>query len=240
MKSQNMMYNQLAPYYDVVYQWKDYRAECEKLHRLIIKYKKSSGKRLLDVACGTGEHLKYLRSLYDVAGVDFSPAMLKEARRKLPGTVLARGKMLSFHLRRKFDVVLCLFSSIGYVQNYAKLRQALRNFSRHLVSGGVLLIEPFVSKEMYATGTIHSLTQSAEGMTITRMNTSRRKGDLAVLDFHYLVGTKQGVRHYSEQHVLALFDQENFLQILAQEGLPARFLKNGIMKHRGLFVAVKS
>ncbi len=239
MKSQNMMYDRLAPYYDVIYQWKDYRAECEKLHRLIIKHKRSPGKRLLDVACGTGEHLKYLRARYAVTGVDLSPAMLKLARKKLPGIVLARGNMLLFRLRPKFDVLLCLFSSIGYLHSYSKLQQALRNFSRHLVSGGVLLLEPFVARERYATGAIHSLTQNDEGVTITRMNTSRRRGDFAILDFHYLVGTKQGVRHYSDHHILTLFDQDKFLQILAKEGFHARFLENGLMKNRGLFVAVK-
>ena len=238
-KSHSLMYSQLAAIYDVVYQWKDYRAECEKLHRLIIKYKRSPGKSLLDVACGTGEHLKYLRRYYEVTGMDLSPAMLKLARRKLPGVALARGDMLSFHLRRKFDLILCLFSSIAYLQNYAKLRQALRNFSRHLESGGVLLLEPFVAKERFALGAIHSLTQNAEGVTVTRMNATRRRGDFAILDFHYLVGTKRGVRHYQDHHILALFDHDRVLQILASEGFHPRFLKHGLMKNRGLFVAVK-
>jgi ubiquinone/menaquinone biosynthesis C-methylase UbiE len=239
-ESPKMMYNQLAPYYDIVYQWKNYQAECRKLHRLIIRYKKSPGKRLLDVACGTGEHLKYLRQYYDVTGVDRSPAMLKLARIKLPGLEFFRGNMLSFHLRRKFDLILCLFSSIGYLQNYSNLQKTLRNFSRHLVSGGVLLIESFIPKEKYITGMIHSLTQSAGGVTITRMNTSRRRGDLAILDFHYLIGTKQGVRYYRDLHMLGLFDQHKFVQILEKEGFHARFLENGLMKGRGLVVAVKN
>jgi ubiquinone/menaquinone biosynthesis C-methylase UbiE len=238
-KLQNIMYGRLAPYYDTVYQWKNYQAECRMLHRLILKYKKSPGKSLLDVPCGTGEHLKYLRQHYDVTGVDLSSAMLKLARKKLPDCALVRGNMLSFQLHRKFDLILCLFSSIGYLQGYSNLQKALRNFSRHLVSGGVLLIEPFVSKEKFVTGMIHSLTQSAAGVTITRMNGSRRRGDLAILDFHYLVGTNQGVRYYKDLHILRLFDQDRVVQLLEQEGFHARFLKSGIMKGRGLFVAVK-
>ncbi|MGH7496004.1 MAG: class I SAM-dependent methyltransferase [bacterium] len=238
-KSQNLMYGELAPYYDIIYQWKNYQAECRKLHRLITKYKKSPGKRLLDVACGTGEHLKYLREHYDVTGLDFSPAMLKLARRKLPDLTFVRGNMLSFHLRTKFDLMLCLFSAIAHLQNYSNLHQALRNFSSHLVSGGVLLIEPFVSKEKFMTGMIHSLTQSAGGVTVTRMNASRRRGNLAILDFHFLVGTRQGVRYYKDLHILGLFDPKRFVQMLEQEGFHARFLKNGLMKDRGLFVAVK-
>src|SRR5262245_22488212 len=151
-KSKHMMYDQLAPYYDTIYQWKDYQVECRKLHRLISKYKKSPGKRLLDVACGTGEHIKYLFEHYEVTDMDLRPAMLKLARRKLHGCALIRGNMLSFHLGRKFDLILCLFSSIAYLQTLSNLEQALRNFSRHLVRGGILLIEPFISKEKFVTG----------------------------------------------------------------------------------------
>jgi ubiquinone/menaquinone biosynthesis C-methylase UbiE len=193
----------------------------------------------LDVACGTGEHLKYLRGHYDVTGIDLSPVMLKIARKKLPGVTFIRGDMSSFRLPHKFDLMLCLFSSIGYLHNYSNLQRALRNFSRHLVRGGVLLIEPFVAKERFVAGTIHSLTQAADGVTITRMNASRRRGNLAILDFHYLVGTQQGVRYFKDQHVLALFEQKRVVEMLEQQGLQARFLKNGLMKDRGLFVAVK-
>jgi len=49
-------YNELAPYYDYVYSWKDYREEAATVERLIQKHKKSTGKALLDVGCGTGKH----------------------------------------------------------------------------------------------------------------------------------------------------------------------------------------
>ena len=59
MKKQ-MMYKELAKYYDLIYLSKDYKKESQQLMRIIKKYKKSEGKKLLDVACGTGGHLKFL------------------------------------------------------------------------------------------------------------------------------------------------------------------------------------
>ena len=52
---------ELAKYYDLIYSWKDYKKEVENINKLILKYKQSRGKRLLEVACGTGHHLQYFK-----------------------------------------------------------------------------------------------------------------------------------------------------------------------------------
>lgn len=48
-----MLYKELAKYYDLIYHWKNYKKETDKIKKLISRYKKSDGKALLDVACGT-------------------------------------------------------------------------------------------------------------------------------------------------------------------------------------------
>jgi len=55
------LYNKTAKYYDLIYGWKDYRKESEFIHKLIQKHKKNTGNELLDVACGTGNHIRYLK-----------------------------------------------------------------------------------------------------------------------------------------------------------------------------------
>ena len=78
-----------------------------------------------------------------------------------------------------------------------------------------------------------------DGVKISRHNVSRRRGDLAILDFHYLLSTKSGVQHFNDLHELALFDTDGFLEILEEAGLRSRFYQNGLMKGRGLYVSVK-
>src|SRR5579863_8703191 len=103
------LYSELAPYYDKIYHWKDYRKETRKLKELIRKNQLSSGADLLDVACGTGRHLSYLRKDYDCTGVDNSNQMLAVAKRNNPGVPFTQGSMLDFDLGRQFDVILCVF-----------------------------------------------------------------------------------------------------------------------------------
>lgn len=108
------MYTRSARYYDAIYaaQGKDYAQESERLHGLIQQHKRSSGNTLLDVACGTGNHLTYLKRWYAAEGLDLDPAMLEIARRRHPDLALHQADMTDFDLGRQFDGVICLFSAI--------------------------------------------------------------------------------------------------------------------------------
>jgi len=70
--TQQLLHNALAKYYDRIYSFKDYLDEAVRLQNLIMKYSESDGNMLLDVACGTGLHLKHLKGDFSCTGVDIS------------------------------------------------------------------------------------------------------------------------------------------------------------------------
>jgi cyclopropane fatty-acyl-phospholipid synthase-like methyltransferase len=77
-------YSRSASVYDAIYQTgkgKDYAAEAEQVHAVIVERKLSAGMRLLDVGCGTGGHLTPFARHFQVEGLDCSAAMLEIARR---------------------------------------------------------------------------------------------------------------------------------------------------------------
>jgi ubiquinone/menaquinone biosynthesis C-methylase UbiE len=71
-------YNYFAPIYDALFValGKDYQTEAEKINELIVEYKSSAGNEVLDLGCGTGEHIKYLKNKYSIIGMDNSEDML--------------------------------------------------------------------------------------------------------------------------------------------------------------------
>jgi SAM-dependent methyltransferase len=79
-------YRRSAAIYDALYRsLADERAALADLvHRLIQEHATSQGRRLLDVACGTGWYLPLWRRHYEVEGVDLSPDMLAVARARAP------------------------------------------------------------------------------------------------------------------------------------------------------------
>ena len=129
--SKQMLHNQLAKYYDRVYSFKDYLDEAVRLQNLIIKYLESGGNTLLDVACGTGLHLKHLKDDFSCTGVDVSKSMLKIARKNAKGITFKEADMKTLKLGKQFDVIMCLLSSIGYVKTAASLEKTIQSFSKH-------------------------------------------------------------------------------------------------------------
>jgi SAM-dependent methyltransferase len=222
------MFGDSIPYYDRFYTWKDYEAEAARLRTLIEEHKRSDGHRLLDLACGTGMHLPHLREHFEVEGLDIEPLFLAMARERNPGLTFHEGDMTRFDLGQTYDVITCLFSSIGYVRTTDALDATIGNIARHLRPGGVALIEPWFSPDKVKAGSMHVLTVDDPDLKLCRMNRSEVEGNLSVLDMHYLVATEEGVRHFTERHELALFTIEEFAAAGAAADLNHQYLDEGL------------
>src|SRR6266852_5776739 len=109
--------------YDAIYHFKNYQSECEHL-RAFIEEAAPGTRTILDVACGTGEHAKFLKQHYSVDGVDINESYLRAARLKNPSGNYVRADMMNFDLRRTYDVVTCLFSAIGIAKTFNRLEAA--------------------------------------------------------------------------------------------------------------------
>lgn len=234
------IYAELAEYYDVMYSFKNYRKETARVVALARRYGRSGGHEWLDVACGTGHHLQFLPRQYRCTGIDLSAAMLRVARRRVPRARFVRGDMRRLRLSKEYDVISCLFSAIGYVRTLPALRRAVAGFVRHLKPGGVLLIEPWLTPKVFRPGRVHIQLGGTGAVKIARANTTERRGRLSILRMHYLIA-KPGrpIRYAVDVHSMGLFTVSETLRILRAEGLKARFLPQGLMHGRGLYVAVK-
>lgn len=239
MKSQ-ALYKELAKYYDLIYFEKDYKKESNRIKQLILKYKKTKGKELLDVACGTGKHLKYLRSSFSCMGVDINKEILNIAKKNVKGVPFKQADMIKLDLNKKFDIIICLFSSIGYVKTYNNLKKTINNFYNHLKKGGVVIIDGWLTPSKYKTGSSHMTTYDKEDTKVVRVDASKKKGKISILDLHYLVAEKnKGVKYFRDRHELGLFEVNKTLKIMKDTGFKARFLKRGIRKDRELYIGIK-
>ncbi len=96
----------------------------------------------LDLMCGTGAAMRWLRPLCRrrVVGIDFSAGMLEQAARRLPsapGTArveFVRGDVLDMTFNSEFDIATC-FSALGHILKRDQSR-LLENVHRALRPGG--------------------------------------------------------------------------------------------------------
>jgi SAM-dependent methyltransferase len=137
-----------ADAYDLLYDDKDYTAECDLIERLFRTYGDAPIRTILDMGCGTGNHaIPLAQRGYEVIGVDRSEDMLAHAQRK--AAHLASGRGLDFHqgdirstnLDRHFDAALMMFAVLGYQLSNRDVLSALRTARLHLRPQGLLLFD---------------------------------------------------------------------------------------------------
>jgi ubiquinone/menaquinone biosynthesis C-methylase UbiE len=232
------VFTKTAQYYDKFYSFKDYPAEVEKLKRLIRPYLPPGQHSLLDVACGTGRHLEYLKDHFAVEGLDLDENLLEIARERLPGITFHQADMETFWLDRTFDVITCLFSSIGYLKTIQRVTNACRSMASHLNPGGVLVIEPWFTPDQWRPGQVHAMLVEEPELKLARMSTSLAEGTLSIIEFHYLIGTPEGTSHSVERHELGLFELAEMRVALESAGLRVSYDPDGLTG-RGLWVGVK-
>lgn len=230
------MFSQTADWYDALYRGKDYASEAEAI-RAVIAARRPGTRTVLDVGCGTAEHNRHLGRHFRVDGIDINPDFVRIAREKCPEGRYAVADMTAFDLGRTYDVVACLFSSIGYVKTLDRMESALAAFRAHLAPGGIVLIEPWMTPEAWnPDGRVRMLTAETPRGSICRMNVSRVDGRLSILEFHYLIGTAAGIRHVTEVHELGLFTVRETLAAFERAGLRADHDPGG-PTGRGLYIA---
>ena len=233
------MFAESAQWYDVLYGFKDYAKESAAIVSLL-KQEHPDASTVLDVACGTAEHDKHLAQVYHVDRLDINADFVRAAYRKNPDGEYFCADMADFDLKKTYDVVLCLFSSIGYVKTIDNVARTLQCFRKHLNADGIIVVEPWFTPAAWnPDGRVYLLTGEMPEGKICRMNISEQDGTLAVIQFHYLVGTPSGVEHFTERHELGLFSVEEMMKTFAAANLAVRHDETGLTG-RGLYIARKN
>jgi SAM-dependent methyltransferase len=176
-------------------------------------------RRILDLPCGQGRHAIELASRgYDVTGVDLSPFMLKVAKERAQAAGV-RARWLAGDMREpiageKFDVVLNLFTSLGYFADAADDRRVVSAAAAMLAPGGRFVLEvingervmaQFQEREWFTVGQAavverRSLDRSARRMVVERTVTTPSETEVNL----------HAIRLYSGRDVTAILKDAGF------------------------------
>jgi ubiquinone/menaquinone biosynthesis C-methylase UbiE len=230
------MFTKSARFYDALYQFKDYQQATLKLKELI-RHEKPGAVSLLDVACGTGKHIEYLKDDYAVEGLDLNPELLQIAGERCPGIKFHEADMIDFNLGSSFDVITCLFSSIGYVQTKPSLDKAIKSMAAHLKPGGLLIIEPWISPEKYWKGKLVANFADLDDLKISWMYIHEQEGMTSVFDIQYMVGTDKEINCFSERHVMGLWTDDEYRDAFIKSGLSVTHEEKGFFG-RGVYYGI--
>lgn len=99
----------------------------------------TTGKEILDVGCGSAEPIAkfFIENDFTITGIDASSSMIRICQERYPDLSWHQLNMIDFSLNRKFDAIIA-WNSFFHLDHDEQLI-ALRNFTKHLRSGGTLL-----------------------------------------------------------------------------------------------------
>ena len=231
------MFDASAEFYDLIYsQFKDYAAEVEQLTALL-RREHAGCASVLDVACGTGEHVHRLAHRgYLVDGLDLNAAFIEIARSKHPAGRFFQADMRNFHVLKRYDAILCLFSSIGYVRTLDGVARTLGCFREHLAPGGIIVIEPWFPPGVLDPSRVTTNIGEGKGVRVTRVSRVEVEGTISRLRFDYEISDRLGTRRVSEIHELGLFTPAELMTTFEGARLGAVFDPKGLAD-RGLYIA---
>lgn len=145
--------------------------------------------------------------------------------------------MVTTDLGRRFDIVTCLFSSIGHMKTTDGLRAALSNMAHHLEAGGILVLEPWLAPDVWEDGHLSATFVDDPDLKVARIERSERRGNLSILNMDFVVGTPDGSEHFSETIELGLFTDDEYTDAVSSAGLEiVEHDPDGFMG-RGLYMA---
>jgi SAM-dependent methyltransferase len=129
------------------------------------------GDRVLDLACGSGDHARRLaRRGLDVLGVDVAPSLIAHCRERaaeegLTTVRFEQGDMRELAYEGEFEAVLLLSGSFGFFDEPAN-EDVLARIARALTPGGRVLIDVFDLARMVVRPTRRSWSHFGGGYNL--------------------------------------------------------------------------
>ncbi len=223
------LYNELAEFYfEIEAQHRDIERDIDIVRSLLLKKETPA---ILDLGCGTGEHLNQLKR-YGVkcTGIDNSAAMLAVARKRFPRDIeFEDSDLRTFDYYSRFDLIMSLFGSMDYLIEDSDVDSLFWNTWRAMKPDGYGLFEVWNS---YPIRKIKSKPMSPvsqikyEDKFISRHRgfNMLESGEKTVVkvDYRYEVQTKEKTESYEDSHVMRAFSPEEIEAFLKQNGFIIR------------------
>lgn len=210
-------FSQYAAYYDILYQDKDYTKEALFISKLIKETlaKNNDNVRVLDVACGTGRHAMELSNLgYKVEGSDLSKEMIEIAineskRKNFDIEFYTKSFQNIGEIKKKYDVILSMFSAINYITNYDDFSSTFRNIHSLLNDNGIFIFDFWNGDAVidhFSPVRIKRMSKDdKEVLRISETNIDR-VFQLATVKFNFmLIENSKIAKEFEEMHLIRYF-----------------------------------
>lgn len=225
-----LLYTNYAKYYDIIYNNKDYSSEVDFI---LSNTKTIKGKKLLELACGTGSHTKeFVKRGFNVLGVDINEEMLTIAKEKNPGTKYQVGDFRNIELEGTFDLITLLFTSINYCTDISQVKSTFTNCKELLKKEGEFIFDLGLSrirtKDKDEVFIDSAKDGSIEVARISQWRTLNSNRNLFKATYLTFIKNDKGIVDFgTDIHKLGAFDLDAIVDALQETGFDQINIYNG-------------
>lgn len=136
-------YTQMAPLFDAMNSREEFtKIETDFLIDAAERFVGASASSFLDIACGTGRHLKELTSRgYSGFGIDASRYLLEVARKAAPKAEFYEADIRFFRIETAVDCAYSLWDSYVYMSQTKDVDAFAKQCSAYIKQGGILILD---------------------------------------------------------------------------------------------------
>ncbi len=245
--SATALYTDLSGYYDLLCADIDYRAQSQCIQRLQQLFG-NGGRRHLDLACGTGPHVRYfLDAGYQSGGLDLHQPMLEQAALRCPEAVFSQQDMCAFQVAEPLDLITCFLYSIHYSGDLSRLAACIASVHTALAAQGLFCFNVVDRRRIDNSHVVsHAVEQAGSRFSFSSGWHYCGTGERQTLQLS-ISRTSAGVHEvWQDEHPMVALDFEA-LQALLQPGFEVHVLEHDYerivpwdgVSGNALFVCVK-
>jgi SAM-dependent methyltransferase len=216
------MYSDLAPWFHLLTHPSDYQDEAAFVSRVVEDVGDGGSRTLLELGSGGGNNASHLKARFACTLTDISPDMLALSRTLNPECEHLEGDMRTLRLGRTFDVVF-IHDAISYLTTEDDLRAALETAAIHVRPGGVVILTPDATTEIFRPHTEHGGHDGEDGRSLRYLEWTHAPESGAstyVTDYAIIArGPGAELQIVHDRHTLGLFPRATWERLIADVGL---------------------
>ena len=216
------MYTDLAPWFHLLTHPSDYEDEAAFVSRVVDDVVEGPARILLELGSGGGNNASHLKARFECTLTDISPEMLALSRTLNPECEHLDGDMRTLRLGRTFDVVFA-HDAISYLTTEEDLREAIETAAVHVRPGGVVILTPDATTEIFKPSTDHGGRDGDDGRSLRYLEWTHAPEPGAstyVTDYAIVArGPGEELRVVHDRHVLGVFPEATWERLITDVGL---------------------
>ncbi len=193
----------------------DYQAQSHCIRRLHQIFG-NDGKMHLDLACGTGPHVRHFIDFgYQSNGLDINQPMLDIATTRCPEAQFYLQNMSDFNVTEPLDLITCFLYSIHYNDGMEKLKECIASVHRALKADGVFCFNVVdknkINNDLFAR---HTVQQADDVFTFSSGWNYCGHGEQQLLKVSIEKTTAQDTQIWNDEHPMVAFSFAELIETL--------------------------